>query len=183
MRDNIKIIGVLTFVCFLCALTLSLVARAAKDRIAFNEKKAVEGAIFNIVPGCKNIKEIRVGKDVLYKIINKKGELIGYGFLSQGQGYQGKIKIMTVINPSFKKLLGIEIIDSQETPGLGARINEHFFKDQFKGLNIAVPIEWTKTKPAKNNEIKAITGATISSKSVVNILNKTIDELRSEVAE
>jgi len=181
VKESIKIVGVLTFVCFLCAVFLSFAEKSSKERIDLNEKKAIESAIFSIAPGCKNIKEINAGKNVLYKIINKKGEVIGYGFLSQGQGYQGKIKIMTVTDPFFKQLLGIEIIDSQETPGLGARINEHFFKDQFRGLNISVPVEYTKTKPTKNNEIKAITGATISSKSVVNILNKTIEKLRSKV--
>ena len=181
MKENVKIIGVLTFVCFLCALSLSFVAKSVEGRIKLNEKKAVESAIFNIVSGCKNVKEIKKGENILYKIIDKGGKLAGYGFLAEGQGYQGKIKIMAVADPSFKRLLGIEIIDSQETPGLGARINKHFFKDQFRGLNISVPIEYTKTKPKKDNEIKAITGATISSKSVVNILNKTIEKLHLEM--
>ena len=181
MKESIKIIGVLTFVCFLCAIFLSFAAKSSKEIIDSNEKKDIESAIFNIVPGCKNIEEIKAGENVLYRIIDKNRKLIGYGFLAQGQGYQGKIKIMAVSDTSFRRLLGIEIIDSQETPGLGSRIGEPFFKDQFKGLNISGSIEYTKTEPLKDNEIKAITGATISSKSVVNILNKTIEKLRSKV--
>ncbi len=179
MRDNIKIIGVLTIVCLVCALFLSLAASMAKDKVTRNESKAIREAIFNIVGECKEIKEVSIKGTKVYKLFDDKNSLIGYGFLAAGEGYQGKIKIMTVVDKNFNKLLGIEIISSQETPGLGAKINEDYFKNQFKSLNIKIPIEYTKGEVKKDNQIKAITGATISSKSVVNILNKAIDKLKS----
>ncbi len=181
MRENIKIIGILTIVCLGCALFLALTENMAKEKIAYNENKAIKDAIFNIVKECKDIEAINIKGKTVYKIFDKNNNLIGYGFLCEGEGYQGKIKIMTAVNNNFEKLLGIEIISSSETPGLGAKINEDFFKCQFKGLNIKDPIEYTKGKVRKDNEIKAITGATISSRSVVNILNKTIKELKSNI--
>ncbi len=178
MRDNIKIVGVLTIVCLVCALFLSLAESMAREKINYNESKAVKKAIFDIVDECKDVKEVSIKGTKIYKLFDGKNSLIGYGFLATGEGYQGKIKIMAVTDKDFNKLLGIEIISSQETPGLGAKINEGFFKNQFRSLNIKVPIEYTKSEVKKDNQIKAITGATISSKSVVNILNKAIDELK-----
>ena len=102
---------------------------------------------------------------------------LGYAFIAQGQGYQGKIKMLAVSDPRLTVLKGIEVIESVETPGLGAKIQEHPFKDQFSGLAVA-PIECVKTTPQHPGQIKAITGATISSRAVVAILNRRIKELR-----
>ena len=90
---------------------------------------------------------------------------------------------MAVVDEGVSELLGIEVIESSETPGLGAKINEDSFKGQFRGLGILAPIQYTKGDVVAKNQIKAITGATISSKAVVNIINKRIDELRKVIAE
>ena len=62
-------------------------------------------------------------------------------------------------------------------PGLGAEIAGAKFQEQFKSLATEPPIEYVKGKPTnKPNQIEAITGATISSKAVVNIINKTVEQ-------
>jgi len=76
-------------------------------------------------------------------------------------------------------MVGIEILESQETPGLGQEIASESFKSQFNGLKTSPDITYVKNeKPSKPNEVEAITGATISSRAVCAILNEKINELR-----
>jgi len=180
MKNTAKIILVLTSVCLLCAASLSLISLWAKDKIAMNEQKRVEEAIKTLAPQAIKIEKDKKNDITIYKLLDDKGELFAYAFNAEGLGYQGTIKIMVVTDTAFTKISGIEIIDSVETPGLGSKIQEPDFKNQFKGLDSTGNIEYTKDIPSKPSQIKAITGATISSKSVVAIINKRIAELKGQ---
>jgi len=182
MKESLKITGALTIVCIICAFLLTFVYKVAHPKIEINEKERVEDAINNLAPSARIIKEIRVNEDeLIYKLLDSKECLIGYAFIVSGQGYQGTIKILAVIGPAIERLEGIEIVDSIETPGLGAKIQDLSFKKQFKNLDVSGPIQCIKDEPVKDNQIKAITGATVSSRAVVNILNKRIKEIRKEL--
>ena len=103
--------------------------------------------------------------------------------LAEGQGYAGPIKMLVGIAPDLSRVLGIEVIESTETPGLGARINEEEFQNQFRGLSTRGGVEYVKGKaPQSDNQIQAITGATISSRTVVRIVNETIEDIRRKVS-
>ena len=173
----LKIILVLTVVSVLSAGVLSVADLLSREKIAAHEKQAFDQAITAIIPEAAKVEQ----KNDIYKIFDESGRLIAYIFLAKGQGYQGPIKIICGASPSFDTLLGIEILESTETPGLGARINEAWFKGQFGGLAISRAISYTKTKPAGKSQIQAITGATVSSRSVVAIVNKRIEEIRQSL--
>lgn len=178
MKEMFKIVGVLTSVCIICAFFLSVANSITKVKIELNAKIKIEKAIAILAPATSAIKEVAFDGGTLYQLFNNQKKLLGFAFLAQGQGYQGLIKILTVINPSLGKLEGIEIVESLETPGLGAKIQDEGFKNQFQNLNVSGEIVSIKDDVARNNQIKAITGATVSSISVVNILNKKIAKLR-----
>jgi Na+-translocating ferredoxin:NAD+ oxidoreductase subunit G len=85
------------------------------------------------------------------------------------------------VDKGFKSLTGMEVLESQETPGLGAEISGDFRK-QFSGLSVSNGIEYVKNrKPEKPGQIEAITGATISSRAVVNMLNDRLRQLREKL--
>jgi len=174
----LKIVLVISITSILSAGILSFANILLQKKIEENEKRAINEAIYKIEPKTKSIKILSIKDELIYKIFDSNKKLLGYAFLAEGQGYQGKIKIMCGVDKDFEKILGIEIIESVETPGLGGRINEAWFKDQFKNLIFSPCITYTKTKPEKKNEIQAITGATISSRAVVNILNKKIKKIK-----
>lgn len=176
-KDIVKITLSLTIICIICAFFLSFVFNISKDKIALNAQKRIYDALKTITPGAK-FAEKKISHNTIYEIKDKNNKTFAYGFICEGEGYQGKIKILAVFSPLKDKLLGIEIIDSVETPGLGAKIQDDFFKNQFRNLVVSPEIEYTKTGPRKENQIQAITGATISSKSVVFILNKRIKEIK-----
>ena len=176
---SLRIILVLSLVGVFSAGILSFFELLATQKIAQNQRKEIEEAIVRIAPATKKVERL---KDY-YKVFDKDNRLLGYIFLTEGQGYQGPIKILFGIEPNLEKLLGIEIISSQETPGLGAKITTDSFRGQFRGLEVLPYIEYTKKKSTKPNQIQAITGATVSSRSVVNILNKKILQIRKEFKE
>ncbi len=178
MKNNLRIVLVLTAVSLICGFILSLVCYSAKEKIEENEKKYIRDAILNITDNFRKVKERAIEDKIIYELFDERDNFGGYAYLYQGQGYQGKIKILFGINKDLDKLLGIEIIDSMETPGLGAWIKEDFFKQQFEKLDVSGDIECVKAKPKRDNEIEAITSATVSSKAVVSILNQGINELK-----
>jgi len=178
MRYVLKIVLALTITCGACAFSLAFVSRVTKDKIEQNARKRIEDAIMRLAPETKKIEEVKAAGGI-YQLYDAKNSLVSLAFLAEGDGYQGKIKMLGVIAPSLERMQGVEIIDSVETPGLGARIAEDFFKDQFKTLRVAPAIECVKDKVSADNQISAITGATISSRAVANIMNKRVAELKT----
>jgi len=182
MRSAVKMISVLTIIGFISGAVLVLVYTYANPIIAKNRKKEMEKAIFRIFPEGKTYDKRTFGKDTVFNVKDKKGSLLGYAFLAKGNGYQGAIEIMAGIKSDLKTLAGIEILESQETPGLGQEIASDKFGSQFKGLEVAPEIIYVKNvEPSKPNEIQAITGATISSRAVVTILNEKIEVIKKDL--
>ena len=107
------------------------------------------------------------------------------GFVAGGMGFWDRIEAVVVLSPDLQRVLNIQFLEQKETPGLGARIEEPWFTDQFKGLQVA----WSAAKdqrvlvgtsPADNapNEVDAITGATQTSMALMRFLNEELDLVR-----
>jgi len=182
MRNTIKMIAVLTTLGFLSGAALVFIYNYASPRIAQNQKNETEQAIYKIFTDGKSYDTKKIGEDDIYSVKDANGKLLGYAFPAEGNGYQGEIDILVGIQPDLETLEGIEILDSQETPGLGQEITTEQFEGQFKGLKVSPSIGYVKNqKPANPNDIEAITGATVSSKAVVTILNDRIAKLKEEL--
>jgi Na+-translocating ferredoxin:NAD+ oxidoreductase subunit G len=83
------------------------------------------------------------------------------------------------LSEDLEKIIAIEILDQIETPGLGTKIVEEPFTTQFIQLETNPNVAWVKgVEPSKPNEIQTITGATISSKAVVSIINDGLTKLK-----
>ena len=174
MKKPVQMVIVLGLVGLISGTSLVLVYRYATPRIELNQNRELEAAIFKIVPDAESYKAVTKEGEAFFEVYDGKGELLGYAFIAEGNGYQGKIKVISGITKDLSMLYGIEVLESVETPGLGGEIVSSGFKGQFKNLRFSPQIECVKGKRAKKNEIEAITGATISSQSVINILNEKI---------
>jgi len=87
---------------------------------------------------------------------------------------------MIGLDCDLKKITGMRVLEQVETPGLGTKVTEESFTNQFIGLVTEPIIKCIKGAKATNtNEVEAITGATISSKAVLRIINDGLSELRS----
>jgi electron transport complex protein RnfG len=161
---------------------LAGVFHMADPLIQANREKELKEAIFVVLPDAKDYKimekEIDKEKIAVYKGIDANGKSVGIAFIADGGGFQGNIRIMVGLSIDYLKLTGIRVLEQNETPGLGNRIKEPEFEGQFKGLEIRPKVEYIKyRKPEKPNQIKAITGATISSDAVVKNINNAVAKI------
>lgn len=163
---------------------LSIVNNWAAPLIAANQKAETEKAIFIVHENAKKYERINYPNNEIYKVLDSENNLIGYSIANEGNGFQGKIRMMIGLTKDLSKITSIKILEQVETPGLGTRVTEQPFTQQFINLITTPKIEWVKGKaPSKPNEIQAITGATISSKSVVAIINNAIEKTRKQKSE
>jgi electron transport complex protein RnfG len=106
------------------------------------------------------------------------GRLVGWVTKVSGQGYADRIELLLGLDPSIETITGLFVLDQKETPGLGNKIVEEKWRNQFARKSTQAPLKVVKGGATLSNEIDAVTGATISSDSVVSIINKTITDLK-----
>jgi len=114
-----------------------------------------------------------------YYMAEKDEEIIGYAFEVVGKGLWGQIRSYVAFDDSFNQLKGVDFISHSETPGLGGRIDERWFVDQFQGIEVSESEdgEYLVFKPSIGGNIDSITGATSTSKAVRTIFNENIDQI------
>jgi electron transport complex protein RnfG len=122
--------------------------------------------------------EIQIGMDVrvLFRAFDAAGRQVGWVVPASGQGFADRIEILIGLDVRAKTITGLYVLDQKETPGLGNKITTTEFLRQFAGRSAAEALVVVKTA-SSGNEIQAITGATISSKSVCDIVNKAVEQL------
>ncbi|MBZ9686510.1 RnfABCDGE type electron transport complex subunit G [Clostridium estertheticum] len=104
----------------------------------------------------------------------KNGKIIAYVVPAESKGYGGAIKMLVSVTPE-GKIIDFNILDSKETPGLGDNASKDPFKSQFKGKTTG-DLEVVKDK-SKENNIQAMTGATISSKAVTKGIKEAVQQV------
>lgn len=107
------------------------------------------------------------------------GRTAGYAIKTMPSGYGGAIELTVGISDN-GTLTGVYVGNNSETPGLGAKSTEPKFRDQFKDKKVDIPLEVIKSGQAKDNQVQAISGATITSKAVTSGVN-TAMKLYNEV--
>ena len=145
----------------------TLRAEADEEALAFYD---AIGEIFGLeAPTCK---EIAKGDATVYTVYN--GEtLIGYCVESASAGFGGDVALMVGYGAD-RALLGVSVIAHSETPGLGAKVAESAFLDQFKGQSGALVL---------GEGVDAVSGATISSRAVTNAVNLATEALETALSE
>ena len=119
----------------------------------------------------------------VYKAVSED-ECVGWSFNAAGSGFQDKIELVVAVDKDFQKIAGFSILASNETPGFGDQIKYDYFRDQFKGAP-AEELALVKTGEGDpktiDSEIVAITGATVSSEAVVEIINNSVTQIRNQM--
>jgi Na+-transporting NADH:ubiquinone oxidoreductase subunit C len=205
MNERTYTIVYMIVVCVIATALLTGAKLVFAERIQRNEEVRTQGALLaglGILPenaDAKTIQETfrkRVARDerdgmtLYYAYAPDARTVETVGFIFQGQGFWGTIRGLIAVKPDLKTVAGFEVIDQQETPGLGARITEPAYKAQFVGKEIGekaedgryldlVPAEVPDLGP---HQIHAITGATRTSDSLKRMLNDDIGKFR-ELAE
>jgi Na+-translocating ferredoxin:NAD+ oxidoreductase subunit G len=189
-----RLIATLGIAGFLSGLLLVGAYLYTLPMIEANKAAALERAIYKVLPGCTGFEtlvlnngKLEVVKELKAAAGGKPPKAIyaGHDDPSDEPGFQDVIAGIMGYQPETKTIVGFEVLDSKETPGLGDKIiKDQAFTVQFESLSVEPEIVSVKKGEKKNpNEVEAITGATISSKTVVKLLNKGIGEWRGAIEE
>ncbi|MCK5827051.1 RnfABCDGE type electron transport complex subunit G [Candidatus Bipolaricaulota bacterium] len=170
-RGSIYPIVFLTLVVFLSVVSLTLMDQMTREKILAAQQAEIQEMLSTLFP---SLETFTYDEGSGQYTILKNSAAIGKARMLQAGGYGGAIDILVGIEPD-GKLRGIRIISQQETPGLGAKISEPAFLDKFVGVAVN-ELDLSRD----GGSIDAITGATISSRAVVDALKETLQNLVEE---
>lgn len=161
-------------------------------RIQQNRWDALQLAIRDVLPGTESTETWVVRGDELapydgpegqlpdeeaiYSGLTEDGTLIGFAVPAEGPGYQDTVGVLYGYDPVGEVIVGLAVLECKETPGLGDRIiTDADFHANFQALAIGPEIVAVRGGREHPNEVDVISGATISSEAIVNMLNASTD--------
>lgn len=118
------------------------------------------------------------GLDRVYLGTDEQGNAKGFAITAGEPGFADVINLIFGYEPGTGKILGMKVIEEKETPGLGDKIEkDSLFVNGFEGA--LSPIKGVKrgTAHADKSQVDMITGATISSRAVINIINHRLEKV------
>ncbi len=183
-KETMIIIGKLIVVAVVAALLLGITYVPTSAQIKLNEELAKQEVLRDIFPQDDITFEAVEGdavdeegeREILYyRVKDETGNIVGYAFFQRQPGYEGTMLVAGGVDSTFSNVKGMDVVSHQETPGLGSLITEPRFRDQFFGL----PVNSLDLK-ADGGDVDAITGATVSSRAVVDALNVKINEIKQK---
>jgi electron transport complex protein RnfG len=160
-----------------------------------NKAAALERAIFKVLPAARQTVAFTVDNGGLkpaddaapagttyYAGYDESGRLAGAAIEAKGQGFQDTLHVLYGYSPDCECIVGFTVLESKETPGLGDKIEtDPNFTANFQALDVRLNPDKAEilnpivlVKPGQKTEpwqIDSITGATISSRAVANILH------------
>ncbi|MDF1558055.1 MAG: FMN-binding protein [Methanosarcinales archaeon] len=163
-------------------VVLSVVAAAilgaiyipTQEQLKIYQQQQKELALVDVMPLADHFDPVRYGEEIIfYRALDADNNLVGYCFFHDQSGSQSVITLAGGVDTDYK-VTGIKIMSHAETPGLGAKIVEAAFTDQFKG------VPQSELMLSKNDgAIDAITGATVSSQAVIDGIQAKIVEIKA----
>lgn len=173
-KEIVKIGFILFAITAIAALLLSVVNKVTAPVIAENQTEKTFASMRVVMPEAVDFEKQEIsGSSTVteaYSAVNASGEEIGMCVIGTAFGYGGEVKVLTGI--SCGKVTGIDILSHSETPGLGATATNDDFKNQFIGKENGIVVS---KQNAEENEINAISGATITSNAVTGCVNAALE--------
>ena len=184
MNLSTRMVLVLTTVGLISGGMLATVGILTQEQIEKNKQREIKAAISQVIPGTKDSGILFEEEDlIVYGGSDETGNLIGFAVLVSGTGFQDKIKLMYGMNQEMTKINRLAVLEQKETPGLGAKIasQETFLqfwenKDSSGALKLRKPAASSSELAA--SDVNTITGATISSEKVLEIVNLSLDKVK-----
>ncbi|MGB5350984.1 MAG: FMN-binding protein [Polyangiales bacterium] len=183
-----------------CGLLIVSVFQVTLPLIERNKAEALQEAIFRVLPNATTSTSYRLaeaggfmlfegddaGGKLVYAGYDDAQQLVGVAVEAQGMGYQDVIAVLYGYSFTEQAIVGIQVLESKETPGLGDKIEtDPDFLENFKSLDVTVREDGSGLAhplvPVKHGEktnpweVDGITGATISSVAVADLLNRSAE--------
>ena len=199
--SSMKMFQAMVGIGVLCALLIVVTYEGTLPRVERLKAEALEKAIFKVIPGTTQTKAYKADANgsfsplgekedadqVVYAGFDDQGNLMGIAVEGSGQGYADILRVLYGYNPETQKIVGFYVLESKETPGLGDKIEKDpRFLANFEALDVSLTGDFSAIKntvtTVKNGkktnpwEVDGITGATISSRAIGNILGISTQE-------
>ena len=157
------------------SVTASTIAQRNEQANAEARKLVLESAQdFEQVKDAKTDNSKGVEVSEIYEAKDASGNTVGYTLKVLPSGYGGTIELMVGIDSAKGQVSGINVVSNSDTAGLGAKSTDPEFSDQYKGKPLE-ELSVLKNGTPGDTEIKAISGATITSTAVTNGVDAAIE--------
>lgn len=182
----------------LCGVLIVSVYQWTRPVIERKKAEALQQAIFHVLPSAQSSATFRLnapegfeptlggvpGEQVVYAGYDSTQQIVGVAIEAQGMGYQDVIRLLYGYSFADNAIIGIRVLDSKETPGLGTRIEtDADFLENFVRLDVSLTDDLSQllhsieaVKHGKKEhawQVDGITGATVSSVAIANILDRS----------
>ncbi|MCG8453569.1 MAG: FMN-binding protein [Spirochaetales bacterium] len=189
-KDSFLYVVVFTFlVAFVFVFLIALVDEATSERVLLNRERATAEAFLNAVgiPLEGDVRELykssfgQPNSDGIVTTTVDGRRVVARQFT--GNGLWGAVSGVLALDPEENMIVGLDIISHSETPGLGGRIEEDWFKEQFRGE--LIPPDGLRVMKGEggmdmdqgNGMVDGVTGASLTSAAMETIVNDEIDML------
>jgi electron transport complex protein RnfG len=156
----------------------------AQPRIVSYQEKVLNEAITEVLGAPRSVKPFPLGDERVFAGYDENNHLIGYAIVAAEPGFADVITLIFGYDASAKRILGMKVLDNKETPGLGDKIvKDTSFLAEFR--DAATPLKGVKPGAGKDEagEVDMITGATISSRAVIGIINRKLEKIEARLVE
>lgn len=182
-KDMFKLGLNLLIISAIAALLLAFTNNVTADTIAKRNEQANAEARKLVLESAQDFEQVKdvktdnskgVEVSEIYEAKDASGNTVGYTLKVLPSGYGGTIELMVGIDSAKGQVSGINVVSNSETAGLGAKATNPEFSDQYKGKPLE-ELSVLKNGTPGDTEIKAISGATITSTAVTNGVDAAIE--------
>ena len=182
-KDMFKLGLNLLIISAIAALLLAFTNNVTADTIAKRNEQANAEARKLVLESAQDFEQVKdvktdnskgVEVSEIYEAKDASGNTLGYTLKVLPSGYGGTIELMVGIDSANGQVSGINVVSNSETAGLGAKATDPEFSDQYKGKPLE-ELSVLKNGTPGDTEIKAISGATITSTAVTNGVDAAIE--------
>lgn len=198
--SSLRLIATLALAGALAGAAIVSVFQLTQPRILANQAAETQRAISQVLAGGQSFKTLFLYQDQLtdalpagvdsvplekvYAGYDATGKRVGYAMVGAEAGFADIIRVIFGYDSESQQLLGMLVVENKETPGLGdAIVKDSAFVGSFR--RVTLPLAGVKAGAGRgaDNEVDLVTGATISSRAVITIINHRLELLQPLIAE
>lgn len=178
---------------FVFGLLIAVTSARLSPKIEQNKINKRNRLVGALLPEAKNFSALdtafeiesvkgRKEKVEVFKAESETGECVGWSFNAVGAGFADKIELVVAVDSKFEKIAGFDVLSSNETPGFGDQIKYDYYRSQYKGAPVGELKLVSIGEPKEiDSKIVAITGATVSSEAVVEIISNSVTQVKEQM--
>ncbi len=162
----------LFIICLVATTLLAFANQVTEPKIEQLAKDTEISSRQDVLSDAKSFEDKNDGNLSYAIALDADGNEVGYIFTTTEKSYGGEILVMTGVDME-GKVTGVKLLNINDTAGLGMKAKDKSFRDQFIGLVKGIVVQKNSSNH-DNNEITALTGATITSNAVTSAVNQAL---------